>query len=158
VFIERRSIATRIDIRPIRLPLGELAPLREEARRDGYRFVERLFAEWESGTNRFDGDGECLVGAFVDGTLVGIGGLNRDPFAGDAGTGRLRHLFVHEAWRRRGIGRALVEHLVAAARGRFDRLRLRSRDARAFYVRQGFRGTAEADATHIMELAPAPAG
>jgi len=146
-----------IEFRPICL-LGDLAPLREKARCDGYCFIERLFAEWESGANRFDGAGECLVGAFVDKSLVGIGGLNRDPFAGDARTGRLRHLFVLEAWRRRGIGRALVEYLVAAAQGRFARLRLRSRDAGAFYAQQGFRAADEADATHIMEFVPTAVG
>ena len=47
-----------------RLPAGVDA-LREEARAEGYLFVERLAAGWEARRMRFDGDGEALLTAHV---------------------------------------------------------------------------------------------
>jgi N-acetylglutamate synthase-like GNAT family acetyltransferase len=55
--------------------------------------------------------GESLfVGAFDDGTLVGLAGLDSG-----AGVGLLRSLLVIEPRRRSGIGAALVDHLIARA-------------------------------------------
>ena len=138
-----------VSVRRIRLPLTDHAPLRDEAGRSGFGFVERLVVDGHQGVNRFDGPGACLLGAFAGETLVGIGGLNRDPYAADSGTGRLRHLYVLEAWRGRGVGSALVDRLLAAAQGRFTRVRLRTEQAADFYVGHGFGPSAEADATHV---------
>ncbi len=55
--------------------------LSREAEAHGYRFLRRLIEEWSTGANRFDGPGEVLLAASTHGHLVGIGGLNRDPYS-----------------------------------------------------------------------------
>jgi len=141
------------------LPLASVAPLVSESERAGESFVRRLVDEWESGANRFDRFGEALFGARAGGRLVGVCGLNRDPYADDASVGRVRHLYVAAAERRRGVGGALVSAVVDAARGTFDEVRLRTRsdEAAAFYESLGFRRTsAVADCTHVLPLVDRP--
>jgi ribosomal protein S18 acetylase RimI-like enzyme len=58
--------------------------------------------------------GHCFVLAERDGTIVGAGALVEES----PGTGRLVRMSVDRAHRGRGIGRALVTHLVAEARAR----------------------------------------
>ena len=63
---------------------------------------------------------------------------------------------VLSAFRRRGVGRHLVAAVIDSARGRFDRVRLRTENSGAtrFYEALGFRPSgAAADYTHVMELA-----
>ena len=67
----------------------KLYPL--EARLSGHHFLDRLIAEWRSGTNRFDNPGECLIGLFDSERPVAFGGLSRDPFdTRGRAAGRLR--------------------------------------------------------------------
>lgn len=131
-------------------PWPALQPLIEESRREGFRFLDRLRADFQDGANRFDAPGEALLGAWVDEELIAVGGLNRDPYAAEPGVGRLRHLYVGAAFRRTGAGRALVEALIAAARPHFRVLRLRTdTDAAArFYERLGFAPVRSPHATH----------
>lgn len=136
-----------------------LADLLSESERDGRRMVRRLVDEWDSGANRFDRPGEALLGAWIDGRLVGVGGLNVDPYAGSERTGRVRHLYVLAAFRRRGIGRRLVLEVMAAAQARFDDLRLRTNDpdAARLYETLGFQPCPDSgDSTHVTRLTPAP--
>jgi ribosomal protein S18 acetylase RimI-like enzyme len=126
-----------------------------ESERSGLRFVRRLIAEWASGTNRFDQPGEALYAARVNGEVVGACGLNVDPYTAEGRVGRVRHLYVMEAYRRHGIGRRLVVEVIAAARGSFDRLRLRTANPEAarLYEALGFAPCAgEADCTHALDL------
>jgi GNAT superfamily N-acetyltransferase len=138
------------------LPPDALAALVAESERDGWRFVRRLSDEWAAGTNRFDHPGEALFGAWAAGRLVGVCGLNVDPYTADGTDGRVRRLYVLAAFRRLGVGRRLVRAVVAAARGRFGSLRLRteSREAAAFYEGLGFRPVCRPDCTHTLELKP----
>lgn len=145
----------QVSIRPLRLPLAEFAPLRDDASREGAAFIERLVAKWEQGANRFDRPGERLLGAFAGESLVGVGGLSRDPYRSDEGVGRLRHLYVLAACRGRGVGSMLVDRLLAGSDRHFARIRLRTRDAGSFYLRHGFQETAEPNATHVRRLQPA---
>jgi GNAT superfamily N-acetyltransferase len=136
------------------LPDGILELL-ETSLSEGHDLVERLVAEWEDGTNRFDRTGETLIEARRLGRLVGVGGLNRDPYVDDPGVGRIRHLYVMPAARGMGAGRALVIALVDHARGSFERVRLRAGpdEARDFYLRLGFEETPdEEDSTHQIRL------
>lgn len=70
------------------------------------------------------------------------------------GVGRVRHLYVLAAYRRLGAGRQLVEQVLDAARGRFERLRLSTQNPAAarLYERLGFERRAAADHTHLLEL------
>jgi GNAT superfamily N-acetyltransferase len=141
-------------------PLRELPPgieaLCAEAAGEGFRFMRRLVAEWRDGTNRFDRAGEVLLGAFDGGALVGLCGLNRDPYAAEEGIGRLRHLYVLPSLRRRGVASSLVGHLLGQAGRAFHTLRLRTDtpEAAAFYARHGFLPVRSADASHSRALEP----
>jgi adenylate kinase family enzyme/GNAT superfamily N-acetyltransferase len=136
------------------LPAEGLGPLVAESERAGLRFVRRLAEEWAGGRNRFDRPGETCFGAWVDGRLVGVCGLNVDPYSAGPGVGRVRHLYVLSDLRGHGVGERLVRHVIAAARGRFDTLRLRTQNppAARLYERLGFRRSDGADCTHLMEL------
>ena len=128
-----------------------IEPMAAEAAAEGFGFVDRLVREWQSGENTFCAAGERFVLARVDDRTVGICGLNRDASAPDGATGRLRHLYVRPAWRRRGVGKALVEEVLGSAPSSFSRVRLRTDDAAAgaFYRALGFAGSTEPNATHV---------
>jgi GNAT superfamily N-acetyltransferase len=113
------------------LPLDALAPLVAESELAGWRFLQKLLDEWAAGTNRFDKPGESLFAAWVAGRLIGVCGLNVDPYIQDGRIGRLRHLYILSDFRLLGVGRRLVETVVAAAKGRFAVLRLRTESAEA---------------------------
>jgi GNAT superfamily N-acetyltransferase len=132
-----------------------LAVLAEQARSEGFGFVQRLISDWSSGSNRFDRTGERLLGAFWSGELAGICGLNRDPYTDRHDVGRLRHLYVRKSDRHRGIGAALVEHLLKGASPPFSMIRLRTNtaEAAAFYERLGFAVVGDRTATHVRALA-----
>ena len=143
-----------IEIAPVRsLPSG-LEDLRREAAQQGFGFLERLVSDWTSGANTFGGPGEALLGAFSDSRLVGIGGLNADPYSSRSDLGRVRHVYVLDAWRQHGVGRALIDCLVRTARNSFTELRLRTATeaAGAFYVRCGFSPIDDPAASHALKL------
>jgi GNAT superfamily N-acetyltransferase len=139
-----------------RLSPDHLAPLVADSEQAGLRFVRRLVDEWIEGLNRFDRPGESLFTAVRDGRLVGVCGLNVDPYSTTPRVGRLRHLYVLTPCRRTGVGRRLVETVVAAATGTFDVLRLRTSNPEAarLYETLGFeRRLDEVDCTHRLTLA-----
>lgn len=142
------------DFRPLVLPDAELETLMGEAEEEGFGFIRRLQDDWDSGTNRFDALGEDLLGAWRGGRFVAVGGLNVDPFADDPRVARLRHLFVRVDERRQGVGRRIVNRLLAAAAGRFDVVRLRtdSEAAARLYEKIGFVRTDESPTTHVFHL------
>ena len=145
-------MGVEIEICRIQLPIAGLDALRAEAQAEGYNFIERLVHEWQSGINRFDAPGEMLCGHLENGLLVAEGGLNRDPFAGRAETGRIRRVYVRPAWRGKGIGAALVSALIKEARRNFSCVRLRAENPSAarLYEQLGFEPIADANATHIL--------
>ena len=97
------------------LPVG-FARLQAEAAAAGYRHLDRLAAEWTARTLRFDRPGEAFLAGFWGGELAAVGGLTLDPYEPDAL--RMRRFYVGQAFRGRGIGRSLVQRLLAPARGR----------------------------------------
>ncbi|WP_443694129.1 GNAT family N-acetyltransferase [Pseudomonas sp.] len=127
--------------------------LEKEAVAEGFRFITRLTSEWHSGINHFDAPGECLMAAYLDGQLVGIGGLSVDLFT-QTPTGRLRRVYVTPASRGQQVGRRLVNALLAHAALHFETVRLYTDTAQgsAFYLSCGFTLTEDAQATHIMQL------
>jgi len=136
-------------------PAERVAELVVESERHGLRFIRRLAEEWTSGANRFDQPGEALFVARIGERVVGVCGLNVDPYAAEPRVGRVRHLYVLSGQRRLGVGRRLVSEIIDAARGRFDRLRLRTEapEAAQLYQALGFRpSVGTADCTHIMTL------
>ena len=129
--------------RPLLEPLSDvdrIADLARDAEREGHRMVSTLIADHLSGRNRFDAPGERLYAVTLGGHMIGVCGLNVDPYVSDARVGRVRRLYVSTAHRRRGVARMLVERIVADATGTFERLRVRTNDpnAHAFYRAIGF--------------------
>jgi GNAT superfamily N-acetyltransferase len=141
-----------ISIQKIQLPVRGMEQLRSEAQEEGYDFVDTLVEDWASATNRFDGAGETLMGGLDEGLLVAVGGLNCDPFAGRPDMGRIRRVYVRQAWRNQGAGRALMTALIQEARAYFRCVRLRAENAGAarLYERMGFVATPGPDATHTL--------
>lgn len=127
--------ATRITHLP-----DDIQQLSALASGEGLRFVGRLIQDFRSGSNTFGGPGEALFEVRSAGKLIGIGGLNVDPYTPDGSIGRVRRMYVHPQHRGRGVGRALLDAIETHAVGRFDLLRLRtdSEAAGRFYVRAGF--------------------
>jgi GNAT superfamily N-acetyltransferase len=158
--VEGGAVAVTVD--PVReLSPAALVPLVAESEREGWRFVRRLADEWAGGANRFDRPGEVLFVARMGGSIIGVCGLNADPYAGNKTTGRVRRLYVLRAYRGRGVGERLVRAVLGAAKGRFQRLRVRteSPEAGRLYQRHGFQLVAGvADCTHSLELGPAEQG
>jgi GNAT superfamily N-acetyltransferase len=131
----------------------QIRELEEQAVAEGFRFLTRLIAEWESGANRFDQQGECLLGVFRNGRLIAVGGLSSDPFS-EPGVGRLRRVYVAPASRGQNVGKALVQQLLELASGHFRVVRLSTDtpEGAAFYLRCGFQPIHAEHATHMKSL------
>jgi GNAT superfamily N-acetyltransferase len=137
------------------LPIDRLNPLVTQAEATGFHALSRLLTDWQSGRNRFDQRGEAIFIATDDECVVGICGLNRDPYLEDPTVGRVRHLYVDVDHRRKGIGSQLVRAVMGTAKERFSRLRLRTNNpgADGFYCSLGFmRFTAEPACSHHVIL------
>lgn len=80
-------------------------------------------ADWRAGTaeqvrrSLEGGPDDVVLGAFVDGALVGLVGLKREPKRSVRHKGTIWGLFVDPGHRRAGHARALLAQLVEVARG-----------------------------------------
>lgn len=130
--------------------------LMEESRREGFWMLVRLHDGWTSRCNQFRKRGEALFGAWSGDELVGVCGLNVDPYFPGPGQGRVRHLYVRPASRRDGVGRQLVGAVIERASRYFSVLNLRApAEAFAFYEALGFLRVEQAEfLTHRMVLPP----
>ena len=129
-------IVTRIDS----LPAG-IESLERAATSEGLRMVQRLVEDFCSGVNRFDRPGEGLWAATDDTELLGVCGLNIDPYAApEERAGRVRRLYVSPTRRRNGVASALLDAVIDEARHRFAALTAftQSPEAIAFYRAHGF--------------------
>jgi GNAT superfamily N-acetyltransferase len=132
-----------------------LAALLQESQSQGHRFVQRLVEDWVAGSNQFDQPGEAFFVAKQSDRLVGICGLNRDPYTAVSNIGRVRHLYVMQFDRRQGVGRALVERVIAEACFTFNWLHARTDNpiAAQFYCTLGFTScSGQRDLTHRFKL------
>lgn len=143
-----------LTLQPLAHP-DQLDLLAEEARRQGYRMLDRLQQEWRESTHRFNREGECVLIAVWEDRIVGVCGLNRDPYCSLKDIGRVRRLYVASDVRRRGVGRLLVEAIQKRCPGVFQQLRLRTNSSAAstFYQALGFRLVEdEPDCTHVWNV------
>lgn len=149
---------SRFDVSDLTLPAPGLPALRAAARQEGFRFIDRLVSDWQSGDNRFTDPGERFVGATAGTKLVAVGGLNRDPYADSDRIGRLRHVYVMPARRRIGIGGAVLAALLSDAAAAFDEIRVRTDTGygSAFYRAAGFSATPGTHHTHALALERTP--
>ena len=130
---------SRLLIEPVTPEEPGYIALKAESVALNFNMLRRLEENWQRGENRFNAPGEKLLGAFLDGRLVGICGLNRDPFSLQPRAGRIRHLYISEKCRGLGIGRQLLAVVMADASIWFDFLNIHApRAAWPFYQRSGF--------------------
>lgn len=108
-----------VDVGVMMAPVVERLParfdlLRQSARAEGHRNMDRLAQDWASGAQRFDAAGEGLLAALVVGELACVGGITIDPmFPGEL---CMRRFYVRAVFRRQGVGRQLAETLIAGVR------------------------------------------
>ena len=103
-----------------------------------YLFEETLFVRW-----------------LLNSLVIGVCGLNVDPYAEDPRIGRVRHLYVLALHRRAGVGEQLVADIIETARSHFARLHLRttSGPASRLYEELGFRPAPGAShCSHALDL------
>ena len=76
------------------LQWNQLNELVNSSSREGHTFLKRMKAQYISGDNRFDNNGEGVYAYLRESQLIAICGLNKDPYLEDQNLGRLRHLYV----------------------------------------------------------------
>ncbi|MGD8862305.1 MAG: GNAT family N-acetyltransferase [Myxococcales bacterium] len=135
----------------------DLDALLRESLAEDFHAIAKLRDAWIDSGNRFDLPGEALFEARARSELVGVCGLNADPYLPASGVGRVRHLYVLPEARRQGVASALVGAVVERASKHFHTVRLRTPSsdgaAAAFYEALGFFRTAGEDAcTHKLSL------
>lgn len=126
-----------------------------ESLSEGHQFVERFLSQYATGANRFDQPGEALF-LILDGkAVIGMGGLNRDPYLDRNDVGRVRHVYVLHDFRGRGYAKALLHAVMEEARKSFRLLTLFTSNPRAdsLYRAFGFRRVDHLrKASHVMTL------
>jgi GNAT superfamily N-acetyltransferase len=130
--------------------------LRADAEADGHRQLRRLAAELETRQAMF----HAVVAAFIDRGLVGVGAITDEPQPASEPAWRLRRLYVHRRFRRRGIARSMVRALLdeAARKVRIVTVHAGDDDAARFWEAIGFQQAACKAWTHQTTLAAAAAG
>ncbi len=133
---KRMITVNKIGALPEDLPI-----LNDRAENEGFRFLTRLVQEFDSGTNTFARPGEALFEVRDQERLIGVGGLNIDPYHDEPHIGRVRRLYIDPDYRRQGIGRSLMSAIEKLACGSFSELRLRTDtiEGAQFYENLGYR-------------------
>ena len=128
--------------------------LADESQRQGHQFIQRTISDWNNGENTFSGDGEKLWGLVSETKLIGIGGLNRDPYTEDLNVGRVRHLYILSAHRRKGYATLLMNTIIDKGRHHFNSLRLFTDNPAAseFYGTLGFQKIGAPKTSHILNF------
>lgn len=91
-----------------------------------------------------------LLGVFEGKRLIAVGGLNQCPYCNDQREGRLRHLYVSNAYRKRGIASTLLGKIISSAADNFEIVRLRTGNpvAIGLYGKYGFVQSNHPQASH----------
>jgi N-acetylglutamate synthase-like GNAT family acetyltransferase len=132
-------VINRVDV----LPEDIHSEVLEASIREGFSPIQWLIDHWQEGKNRFSLPGEALYEARINGHLVGVCGINQDPYAdGRSRAGRIRRLYVLPEYRRNGVGRKLVLKAVEDAHSHFAEANLRTFDqgSAKFFESIGFTG------------------
>ncbi|PGZ63968.1 GNAT family N-acetyltransferase [Bacillus cereus] len=137
------------------LMIYEYDYLVQESNGEGFHFLLKLISEYETEINTFNKTGECLYGVFQEGMLIGIGGLNQDPYTEDNRIGRLRRFYISKDYRRIGLGNLLLNRLLSHAEKYFQIVVLHTdtKQGNAFYLANGFvRGNMYKGSSHYKVL------
>ncbi len=144
-YILKKITAKRLDF---------IEELVKESELEGFGFVRRTLLEWNSGENDFSKKGESFYAVFYRDDCVAIGGLNIDPYVDDFNLGRVRHIYVSNKHRRKGIATMLLKEIVKSAEGNFQQVRLYTPSiiASQLYENFGFNKSSKEHESHIMEV------
>ena len=143
-----------VEIRQIDVSLIDLLEkLTVEAQLEGFNFVRRTIDEWKGGTNDFSKKGEILFGIFISNLCIGIGGLNVDPYIDDPCIGRIRHLYISQEHRRKGLATLLLQKIIKTATLNFEKIRLYTNnpEATSFYESMGYNHSNGVKESHILK-------
>ena len=118
----------------------EFKYLVQESKEEGFNFLKKLINEYENELNTFNKSGECLYGIFQGEKLIGIGGLNADPYTENNKIGRLRRFYIAKDYRRIGLGKLLLNKLLSHAEKYFKVVVLHTdtKQGDVFYTANGF--------------------
>ncbi|WP_242235033.1 GNAT family N-acetyltransferase [Bacillus cereus group sp. BfR-BA-01316] len=133
----------------------EMNHLVEESKEEGFNFLLKLINEYESEKNTFSKTGECLYGIFQEDKLIGIGGLNQNPYTKDNKIGRLRRFYILKDYRRIGLGKLLLKQLLRHAEKYFHVVVLHTdtKQGDEFYCANGFlKGEDYKGSSHFIRL------
>jgi GNAT superfamily N-acetyltransferase len=127
-------------IKEIDLNKTEITDLVNESLTEGHRHISRLLEDYKSGRNKFSEEGEALFAAYLKDRIIGICGLNKDPYLNDKSIGRVRRLYVLKAYRKHGVGRRLMDTVIQEARRHYTVIVLNTDNPVAdnFYRSLGF--------------------
>ncbi|MEC9282655.1 MAG: GNAT family N-acetyltransferase [Bdellovibrionota bacterium] len=105
-------------------------------------FLDRTLRQWQTYENQFSKAGEAFYLGYYAGKLVACGGINQDPYLKSQALGRIRHLYVHPGYRRKGIAKELLNKIIEESKPNFKKIRLRSNSvfvgSKQFYLACGF--------------------
>ena len=140
-----------VEINDSNIPL--LQKMAEESKKSGEGIIERTINEWISGKNKFGKVGENFWGLMVDNEIIGIGGLNQDPYLNDPKVGRVRHVYIMKKYRGQGLSRVLLNLIINLAKKHYTTLRLATNNpiAASLYESLGFEKVDEFKVTHIIK-------
>ncbi|WP_141547857.1 GNAT family N-acetyltransferase [Bacillus wiedmannii] len=137
------------------LMIYEYDYLIEESKEEEFNFLIRLISEYENKINIFNKTGECLYGIFQGEKLIGIGGLNEDPYTENNKISRLRRFYIAKEYRRKGLGRLLLVRIISDAKKYFNIVVLNTDTVQGdkFYTSIGFvKGIKFVGASHYLNL------
>lgn len=156
IFIVRGIYLKDIHIQQIEdLMIYEHEYLVQESKDEGFYFLIKLISEYENKINTFNKTGECLYGIFHGEKLIGIGGLNEDPYIINNKIGRVRRFYIAKEYRRKGLGRLLLVRIISDAKKYFNIVVLNTDTVQGdkFYTSIGFvKGTKYMGASHYLDL------
>src|SRR5438128_2689816 len=89
------------------LPPG-FAALLAESQSEGHELLTRFVKALANGSERYDGITAHYLAVWREGELIALGGIAPDYYLTDPTIGRLQHVYVARAYRRVGVGAALV--------------------------------------------------
>jgi len=127
----------------------------KESKDEGFRFLIKLISEYENKINTFSKTGECLYGIFQGERLIGIGGLNEDPYTENNKIGRVRRFYIAKEYRRKGLGSLLLVRVLSDAKKHFNIVVLHTDTEQGdkFYTSSGFvKGIKYVGASHYLNL------
>ncbi|MRR42303.1 GNAT family N-acetyltransferase [Bacillus anthracis] len=112
----------------------------QERKDEGFYFLIKIISEYEKKINTCNKTGECLYGIFQGEKLIGIGGLNADPYTENNKIGRLRRFYIAKDYRRIGLGKLLLNKLLSHAEKYFKVVVLHTdtKQGDVFYTANGF--------------------